>query len=165
MDLNLKDLTPVHDSFHGIIPGQSSTPVGHINLEVSYGSGDNKRKEVLMFEVSSFHIEYNYILGRSFLLKFMTVIHTAYTILKMLGPKGVINIKADKHDVLACENATLMHADRFGEKVAQEQATKIAKMHNGSISFKSPAPKPSTIDSPRPPSAKKGTYDTLASNQ
>jgi hypothetical protein len=26
MSLNLADLTPVHDTFHGIIPGQSSTP-------------------------------------------------------------------------------------------------------------------------------------------
>jgi hypothetical protein len=44
MGLNLKDLTPVHDTFHGVIPGQSSTPIGHINLEVSCGTGDNKRK-------------------------------------------------------------------------------------------------------------------------
>jgi hypothetical protein len=27
MGLNLKDLTLVHDTFHGIIPGKSSTPV------------------------------------------------------------------------------------------------------------------------------------------
>jgi hypothetical protein len=26
MDLNLGELTPMHDTFHGIIPGQSSTP-------------------------------------------------------------------------------------------------------------------------------------------
>jgi hypothetical protein len=28
MGLNLKDLTPVHDMFHGVISGQSSTPIG-----------------------------------------------------------------------------------------------------------------------------------------
>jgi hypothetical protein len=28
MGLNLKDLTPVHDTFHGVIPGQSSIPIG-----------------------------------------------------------------------------------------------------------------------------------------
>jgi hypothetical protein len=27
MGLNLKDLTPVHDTFHGVIPGQSSTSI------------------------------------------------------------------------------------------------------------------------------------------
>jgi hypothetical protein len=32
MGLNLAKLTPMHDTFHGIIPGQSSTPNGHIDL-------------------------------------------------------------------------------------------------------------------------------------
>jgi hypothetical protein len=39
MGLNLSDLTPVHDMFHGIIPGQASTPIGRIDLEVSCGTG------------------------------------------------------------------------------------------------------------------------------
>jgi hypothetical protein len=64
MSLNLADLTPVHDTFHDVIPGQSSTPIGRIDLEVSCGSGDNKRKEMLIFEVASFDIGYNCILGR-----------------------------------------------------------------------------------------------------
>jgi hypothetical protein len=55
-----------------------------------------------------------------FLLKFMTVIHTTYATMKMPGPKGVITIKSDQRDALACENATLTHARRFGEKAAQE---------------------------------------------
>jgi hypothetical protein len=87
---------------------------------VSCGTGDNKRKEVLTFQVASFDIRYNYILKRPFLLKFMAVIHIAYATLKMPGPKGVITIKAGQRDSLACENATLMHAERFGEKAAQE---------------------------------------------
>jgi hypothetical protein len=48
-----------------------------------------------MFEVASFNIGYNYILGRPFLLKFMVIIHTAYATMKILGPKGVVTIKAD----------------------------------------------------------------------
>jgi hypothetical protein len=44
MRLNLLDLTPVHDTFHGFIPGQSSTPIGRIDLEVSCGTGDNKHR-------------------------------------------------------------------------------------------------------------------------
>jgi hypothetical protein len=85
---------------------------------VSCATWDNKRKEVLMFEVASFDIGYNCILGRPFLLKFMAVIHTTYVTLKMPSPKGVIYIKANQRDDLACENATLMHAWRFGEKAA-----------------------------------------------
>jgi hypothetical protein len=38
-------------------------------------------------------------------------------------------------------------------------------MHNSSTSFKSPAPKPSTIRSPRLLSTKKGAYGTSTSNQ
>jgi hypothetical protein len=40
MGLNLKDMTPVHDTFHKIIPGQSSTSIRCIDLEVSCGTGD-----------------------------------------------------------------------------------------------------------------------------
>jgi hypothetical protein len=72
MDHSLLDPTSIHD----VIPGQSSTLIGRINLEVSCGLGDNKCREMLTFEVASFNISYNCILGRSFLLKFMTVIHT-----------------------------------------------------------------------------------------
>jgi hypothetical protein len=85
MGLSLLDLTPVHDMFNDFNPGQSSTPIGRINLEVSCVSGDNKHREMLTFEVASFGIDYNCILGIPFLLKFMTVIHTAYTIMEMLG--------------------------------------------------------------------------------
>jgi hypothetical protein len=95
MGLNLADLTPVHDTFHSVILGQSSTPFGRIDLEVSCGFGDKKRREMLTFEVASFDIGYNYILGRHFLLKFMVVIHIAYATMKIHGPKGVITIKAD----------------------------------------------------------------------
>jgi hypothetical protein len=132
---------------------------------VSCGSGDNKRKEVLMFEVASFNIGYNCILRRPFLLKFMTAIHTAYTMLKKSGLKGVITIKANQRDALACENATMTHVGQFGEKAAQEHAAKIAKTHGSSTSFKSPAPKPLAINSPRPPSVKKGLYGASASKQ
>jgi hypothetical protein len=72
-----------------------STPVRCIDLEVSYGSGDNKHKEVLMFEITSFNIGYNCILRRPFHIKFMAVIHTAYVTLKMPNPTGVITIKAN----------------------------------------------------------------------
>jgi hypothetical protein len=63
MGLKLLDLTPVHDTFHGIIPGQASTPIGRIDLEVSCETGENKRREMLTFEVDSFDIGYNCILG------------------------------------------------------------------------------------------------------
>jgi hypothetical protein len=95
MGLNMTELTPVHDTFHGIIQGQLSTPIGCIDLEVSYGTGENKRRDMLTFKVASFDIGYNCILGRPFLLKFMAVIHIAYATIKMPRPKGVIILKSD----------------------------------------------------------------------
>jgi hypothetical protein len=96
MGLNLADLTLVHHTFHGVIPRQSSTPIGRIDLEVSCGSSDNKNSEMLRFEGARFDISYNCILRRHFLLKFMAIIHTAYTTMKMPGSKGVITIKANR---------------------------------------------------------------------
>jgi hypothetical protein len=100
----------MHDTFHRIIPGQSSTPIVRIDLEVSCGTRENKRREMLAFEVASFDMRYNCILGRPFHLKFVSVIHTAYTTIKMLGPKGIIILGSDQRDALACENITLTHA-------------------------------------------------------
>jgi hypothetical protein len=98
LGLNLAELTNVYHTFQAIITGQSSTPIRRIDLEVSYGSGENNRREMLTFEVASFDIWYNCILGRPFLLKFMAVIHTAYATIKMPGPKGVIILKSNQCD-------------------------------------------------------------------
>jgi hypothetical protein len=54
--LNLSDLTLILDKFHGVILGQASTPIGRIDLEVSCGIGENKRREMLTSEVVSFDI-------------------------------------------------------------------------------------------------------------
>jgi hypothetical protein len=97
---------------------------------------------MLTFEVASFDIGYNCILGRSFLLKFMAVIHTTYATMKLPGPKGVITIKADQRDALACENATLIQVRRFSEKAAEAQVAKMAKMSGSGNPFRSPALKP-----------------------
>jgi hypothetical protein len=165
MCLNLLDLTPVHDMFHGVIPRQSSTPIGCIDLEVSYGMGDNKHRDMLRFKVANFDIGYNCILGRPFVLKFMVVIHTAYATMKMLGSKGVITIKVDQQDALACENATLRYVGRFGENAAQEQSDKVANTQGDSTPLRSSTPKPPITGTPRPPSTKKGAYSTSPSIQ
>jgi hypothetical protein len=165
MGLNLAELTPVHDTFHGIIPGQSSTPIGRIDLEVSDGTGENKRREMLTFEVANFDIGYNCILGIPLLLKFMAVIHTAYATIKMLRPKDVIVLKSDQCDALACENTTLTHTRWFGEKEAQELAVKLAKAHRGSTLVRTMTPKPPPAGTLQPPVEKKSTFVGSTSNQ
>jgi hypothetical protein len=153
MGLHLADLTPMHDTFHGVTPGQLSTPIRRIDLEVSCGSGDNKCREILTFEVTSFNIGYNCIPGRPFLLKFMAVIHTANATMKMPGPKGVITIKADQRDTLACKNASVSHVGRFGDKATQGQVAKVVKIKGGGTPSKASGSKAPISNSPRVPLA------------
>jgi hypothetical protein len=129
------------------------------------GQGENKRKKMLMFEVASFDIGYNCILGRPFLLRFMAVIHTAYATIKISGPMGVITLKSDQRDALACENAPLTHAGRFSEKEAQNLAAKVAKMHGGGTPARTVMPGPLARDTPKMHVAKKGTTVIPTSTQ
>jgi hypothetical protein len=91
----LADLIPVHDTFRGIIPGQSSTPIGRIDLEVSCGSGENMYSEMLTFEVASFDIGYNCILGWPFFLAYE---NAPLTHAKRFGEKEAqeLAVKVDK---------------------------------------------------------------------
>jgi hypothetical protein len=165
MGLSLADLTLVQDTFHGIIPGQSSMPIGRIDLEVSCGSGENKRRETLTFEIGSFDIGYNCILGRSLILKFMAVIHTAYATIKMPGPKGVITITSDHRDAVACENVALTHAGKFSNKEAQDLAVKMAKIQQGNTPSRIATPGSAAEGASRPATLTKGITVASPSNQ
>jgi hypothetical protein len=165
MGISLADLTPVQDTFHEIIPGQSSMPIGRIDLEVSCGSGENKRREMLTFEVASFDIGYNCILGWPFLLKFMAVIHTAYAIIKMSGPKGVITLTSDHRDAVACENAALTHAGKFNNKEAQDLAVKMAKIQQGNTPSRIATLGSAAEGASRPATLTKGITVASPSNQ
>jgi hypothetical protein len=165
MGLSLADMTSVQDTFHGIIPGQSSVLIGRIDLEVSYGSGENKRRETLTFEVASFDIGYNCILGLPFLLKFMVVIHTAYATMKIPRPKGVITITSDRWDAIACENAALTHAGKFGNKEAQDLAVKMAKIQQGNTPSRIATPGSAAEGASRPATLTKGITVASPSNQ
>jgi hypothetical protein len=165
MSLSLADLTPVQDTFHGIIPGQSFMPIGRIDLEVSCDSGENKRRETLTFEVASFDIGYNCILGRPFLLKFMVVIHTAYATIKMPGPKGVITITSDHQDAVACENAALTHAGKFNNNEAQDLTVKMAKIQQGNTPSRIATPGSTAEGASRPATLTKGITMSSPSNQ
>jgi hypothetical protein len=165
MTLKLSDLTLVHDTFHGIIPGQASTPRGRIDLEVSCGTRENKRREMLTFEVASFNIGYNCILRRPFLLRFMTIIYTTYATIKMSGPRGVITLQSDQRDALICENAALTHAGKLGEKEAQYLVAKVAKTYGGGTPARAVTPGPLAGDTSKMFVARKGTTVTPTSTQ
>jgi hypothetical protein len=70
-------------------------------MKVAFTSGDKKHWVTLIFKVASFDIGYICILGSPFLLKFMVVIHTTCTTIKMPRPNGIITIKVVQLDALA----------------------------------------------------------------
>jgi hypothetical protein len=120
---------------------------------------------MLTFEVARFDIGYNCILERPFLLRFMAVIHTAYATIKMPDPKGVITLKSDQRDALACENIALTHAGRFREKEAQNLPANVAKTHGGGTSARIVTPRSVAGDTFKMHVAKKGMTVTPASTQ
>ena len=64
----------------------ASTPLGQVDLAVTFGSPDNFRTEKVTFDVPNFNLPYNAILGRPSLAKFMVSAHYAYMVVKMSGP-------------------------------------------------------------------------------
>ena len=93
MGLNYMSLlTPSKAPFYGIVPGNSSTPIGSVTLPVTFCREQNFRTEYIKFEVADFESSYHTILGRPALAKFIAVPHYVYLLLKMPGNKGVFSL-------------------------------------------------------------------------
>ena len=85
MKIPKAELRPSYALFHGVIPGSSATPLGQIDLPVTFGTEDNFRTENVTFEVADLDTAYHAILGRPALSKFVAVPHYTYMMLKMPG--------------------------------------------------------------------------------
>jgi hypothetical protein len=57
-------LLPTETSFHGIVPGKPTYPLGAIHLDIIFGTPANFRKEKIKFEVVDWPSQYHAILGR-----------------------------------------------------------------------------------------------------
>jgi hypothetical protein len=88
----MMDLLPSETSFHGIIPGKPTYPLGVINLDVIFGTPANFRKEKIEFEVIDWPSQYHAILERPAFTRFMAVPHYAYLKLRMPGNRGPLTI-------------------------------------------------------------------------
>jgi hypothetical protein len=89
----MNDLLPMETSFHGIIPGKPTYPLGAINLDVIFGTPANFRKEKIEFEVVDWPSQYHAILGRPVFARFMAVPHYAYLKLRMPANRGPLMIR------------------------------------------------------------------------
>jgi hypothetical protein len=84
------------------VPTEGEYPLWHIYLPVTFGTPDKYRTEFLRFEVACFDCAYNAIIGRPGLAKFMAIPHYPYMILKILGPQGIITVRADFQGAAEC---------------------------------------------------------------
>ena len=111
MGLNYMSLlTPSKAPFYGIVPGNSSTPIGSVTLPVTFGTEQNFRTEYIKFEVADFESSYHAILGRPALAKFMVVPHYVYLLLKMPGNIGVLSLRGDLLKSFECDKEAIDHA-------------------------------------------------------
>jgi hypothetical protein len=76
-------------------------------LLVTFGDASNYRTEILAFEVVDFSGPYHVILGRPCYVKFMATPSYAYLKLKILGPAGVITMKATARQLLDFEQSSI----------------------------------------------------------
>nr|XP_034604632.1 uncharacterized protein LOC117864614 [Setaria viridis] len=126
MGIDRSRLRPSKAPFHGVVPGKQATPLGQIDLPVTFGTPSNYRKEVLTFEVVGFRGTYHAILGRPCYAKFMAIPNYTYLKLKLPGPNGVITVgttfqKAYECDVECCEYAAAITVS--GDMEAQLEET------------------------------------------
>jgi hypothetical protein len=110
LGIALKELQELDTPFFGIVPTEGEYPLGHIYMPVTFGTPDNYRTEYLRFEVASFDCGYNAIIGRPGLAKFMAIPHYTDMILKMLGPLGIIIVRADFQGAAECFRVAIQAA-------------------------------------------------------
>jgi hypothetical protein len=88
----MENLLLTETSFHGIVPGKPTYPLGAIHLDVIFGTPSNFRKEKTEFEVVDWPSQYHAILGRPAFARFMAVPHYAYLKMRMPANKGPLTI-------------------------------------------------------------------------
>src|SRR3954467_11535975 len=116
---------------HGVVPGEASTSLGTIELEVVFGNRRNFAKQTLEFEVLDWWSQYHAILGRPAFAQFMAIPHNAYLKLKMPGSTGVITVSGSFTKPDQCDRNFHKVSDTFGA----EQELKEISMATDKIVF------------------------------
>jgi hypothetical protein len=115
----MNDLLPTETSFHGIVPGKPTYPLGVIHLDVIFSTPANFRKEKIEFKVVDWPSQYHAILGRPAFARFMAVPHYAYLKLRMPANRGPLTISGSFTRSKNCDNNfnTLFQTFRIHEEL------------------------------------------------
>jgi hypothetical protein len=60
-----------------------------------FGTPENYRTEIVIFDVEEVNLPFNVIMGRPTLYQFVAITHYRYLVLKMPLPNGIIKIRGD----------------------------------------------------------------------
>jgi hypothetical protein len=101
--IKLEDHEPYDTPFWGVLPRQTSQPLGHITLAVQFGTTDHFCIDYVNFIVADFEGTYHAILGRPALAKFMAIPHYIYLLLNMSTNKGVLSLRGNVLIAYNCE--------------------------------------------------------------
>jgi hypothetical protein len=110
----MNNLLPTETSFHGIVPGKPTYPLGAIHLDVIFGTPSNFRKEKIEFEVVDWPSQYHAILGRPAFARFMAVPHYAYLKLRMPANRGPLTISGSFARFENCDKDFNSMSQTFG---------------------------------------------------
>jgi hypothetical protein len=117
--------------FLGVGPG-SIIPCNSIFLPVTFGTPENYRTEIVLFDIAEVNLPFNTIIGRPTLYQFMAVAHYGYLVLKMPSPNSIIKIYEDRSTgVFALEKLqalTVTHEVTAGQE-ALDQAPSSLRQH------------------------------------
>jgi hypothetical protein len=76
-------------------------PLGSIALPVTFGTEENFRIENVQFDIAEVNLQFNAIIGRPALYRFMAIAHYGYLVLKMPSPAGLLTVRGDRAAALA----------------------------------------------------------------
>lgn len=88
---------------------------------MTFDTPNNYQTVSLRFEMARFNCAYNTVIRRLGLAKFMVIPHYSYMMLKMLGPQGIITMKANFQGAIGCYCGALQMALTAGTLVAQKR--------------------------------------------
>jgi hypothetical protein len=114
IEIPMNNLLPTETSFHGIIPGKPTYPLGAIHLDVIFGTSANFQKERTEFEVIDWPSQYHAILGRPAFTRLMVVPHYAYLKLWMPANRGPLTISGSFAHSENCDKDFNSMSQTFG---------------------------------------------------
>jgi hypothetical protein len=121
LKLTEADLKPYDAQFWGVLPGQSSIPLGQITLPIQFGTPNHFRTDYVNFMVVDFEGTYHAILSRPALTKFMVVPHYSYLVLKMPTEQGVLTLRGNIYTAYTYEEESLKVVEATDLSIDMEQ--------------------------------------------